>query len=116
MASGSTAMLGRAAQTTHFSTLRVHVRPARSILSNALNFCRSAIAASEMRAGNARACAWLFFLTIRHFPDDCGLEPQSSRSGLAFPWLKTAAPYILLIGSRKDAGAQHRFKAPLNRI
>src|SRR5262252_5375192 len=29
---------------THFSTL-VQVRPARSILSNALNFCRSAIAA-----------------------------------------------------------------------
>ena len=30
---------------TPLSTLRVHVRPARSILSNALNFCRSAIAA-----------------------------------------------------------------------
>src|SRR6516165_10583049 len=30
---------------THFSTLRVHARPARSIFSNALNFCRSAIAA-----------------------------------------------------------------------
>jgi hypothetical protein len=30
---------------THFSTLRIHVRPARSIFSNALNFCRSAIAA-----------------------------------------------------------------------
>jgi hypothetical protein len=29
---------------THFSTL-VQVRPARSIFSNALNFCRSAIAA-----------------------------------------------------------------------
>jgi hypothetical protein len=28
----------------HFSTLRIHVRPARSIFSNALNFCRSAIA------------------------------------------------------------------------
>src|SRR5262249_38604213 len=32
-------MLRRAAQTTHFSTLGVHVRPARRILSNALNFC-----------------------------------------------------------------------------
>jgi hypothetical protein len=42
MASGSTATLRRDAQTTHFSTLRVHVRPARSILSNALNLCRSA--------------------------------------------------------------------------
>jgi len=31
--------------TTHFSALGVHVRPARSIFSNALNFCRSAIAA-----------------------------------------------------------------------
>ena len=30
---------------THFSTLRVHARPARSIFSNALNFCHSAIAA-----------------------------------------------------------------------
>ena len=44
MASGSTAMLRRAAQ-THFSTLRAHVRPTRSILSNALNFRCSAIAA-----------------------------------------------------------------------
>jgi hypothetical protein len=34
MASGSTAMLRRAAQTTHFSSL------VRSILSSALNFCR----------------------------------------------------------------------------
>ena len=31
MASGSTAMLRRAAQTTHFSTLGVHVRPARGM-------------------------------------------------------------------------------------
>ena len=30
--------------TTHFSALGVHVRPARSIFSNALNLCRSAIA------------------------------------------------------------------------
>jgi len=43
MASGSAAM-GEGC-TTHFSTLRVQVRPARSIFSNALNFCRSAIAA-----------------------------------------------------------------------
>src|SRR5262245_41041474 len=40
--------VGRDAQTTHFSTLRVHVRPARSILSNALNLCRSA----EKEAGD----------------------------------------------------------------
>jgi len=40
MASGSTAMLRRAAQTTPLSALRVHVRPARSNFSNALNFCR----------------------------------------------------------------------------
>jgi hypothetical protein len=34
----------RARLLTHFSTLRIYVRPARSIFSNALNFCRSAIA------------------------------------------------------------------------
>jgi hypothetical protein len=45
MASGSTAMLMGTAQTMHFPTLRIHVRPARSIFSNAPNFCRSAIAA-----------------------------------------------------------------------
>ena len=45
MASGSTAMLRRACRTTPFSNLRVHVRPARSIFSNALNFRCSAIAA-----------------------------------------------------------------------
>ena|SRR5207244_2633314 len=33
-------MWRRAAQATNFSTLRVHVRPARSIFSKALNFCR----------------------------------------------------------------------------
>src|SRR5215831_20493298 len=42
MASGTTAMLRRACAITPLSTLGVHVRPARSILSNALNFCRSA--------------------------------------------------------------------------
>src|SRR5262249_60822060 len=45
MASGSTGMWRRAAQTTHFSTLGIHVRPARSIFSIALNFCCFAIAA-----------------------------------------------------------------------
>jgi hypothetical protein len=39
-------MLRRAAPATHFFTLRVQVRPERSIFSSALNFCRSAIAAA----------------------------------------------------------------------
>src|SRR5262245_31247496 len=43
MASGSAAM--REGCPPHFSALGVYVRPARSILSNALNFCRFAIAA-----------------------------------------------------------------------
>jgi hypothetical protein len=44
MGARSMAVLRKAAQPTH-STLRVQRRPARSIFSNALNFCRSAIAA-----------------------------------------------------------------------
>jgi hypothetical protein len=40
MASGSTAMLRRAAQTTHFSTLVFMSGQRGSILSSALNFCR----------------------------------------------------------------------------
>jgi hypothetical protein len=48
MASGSTGMLmdsSRAPGSTSFLDLRIHARPARSIFSNALNFCCSAIAA-----------------------------------------------------------------------
>jgi hypothetical protein len=45
MASGSNGHVEEGCRTTHFSTLRVQVRPVRSIFSNALNFCRSAIAA-----------------------------------------------------------------------
>jgi hypothetical protein len=45
MASGFAAVLRGAAEATPFSTLRIHVRPARSIFSSALNFRCSAIAA-----------------------------------------------------------------------
>ena len=55
MASHSTAMLKRDAQTTHFSTLRVHFRPARSIFSEALNFCCSAIVLEVAADSSTRA-------------------------------------------------------------
>ena len=54
MASGSTAMLRRACTTTPLSTLGVHVRPARSTLSNALNFCRSATRSKRWAGGFGR--------------------------------------------------------------
>jgi hypothetical protein len=45
MASGSTAMLMDSSRDRGSTALRIHARPARSIFSNALNFCCSAIAA-----------------------------------------------------------------------
>src|SRR5262245_18413665 len=87
MASGSTAMLRRAAE-PRLSRLYVFVRPARSILSNALNFRRSAIAAlvwSVKRRKLRRRCPCPLYAATREKNNRktfaCGYRDEA---GLAF--------------------------------
>ena len=64
-----------------------------------------------MCAGNARACAWLFSLTMRQFPDDCDLKPQGRPPGSIFDRRK-----LRLLRAHAEAGyAQQTLGALLGR-